>query len=428
MSIRCFSGLTTALLFSVVGICSQAWGTDAVSWRNNLDTAKIEATQSGKLVLLHFYTTTCGPCRVLDQNVFSQPQIGDEIERNYVPVKINAEEQSAIAAAYRIERVPSEIVLNAQGHVVASLSCPQNPSEYASQLSNLADHYRQRTGSTNSANQPPVQAAYAGLQVGQYMQQPDAPQQMASQAPAAPATTNNPYMTSNPAYSPVASNAYGNPSAAVPGTQQVQATMPTNAMPNSYRQQTVVPQQPVQQNYAATPPVQQAPVQQQIIQQQVVTNPNVAPAQANNPAAQVSPASHMSVARQLPEGTPPLAFDGFCPVTLRSNRKWVAGNAQFGAIHRGRTFLFTSDEQRQQFLANPDAFCPVFSGVDPVMLLDNNQVVEGSRRYGFDYRGAFYLFSSQESMNRFKSQPDQYAAGVRQAMSRMEAAGNSAVQ
>ena len=83
------------------------------------------------------------------------------------------------------------------------------------------------------------------------------------------------------------------------------------------------------------------------------------------------------------------------------------------------------EEQRQQFLANPDAYCPVFSGVDPVLLLDNNQVVEGSRRFGFDYRGAFYLFSSQESMNRFKSQPDLYAAGVRQAMSRMEVAAGS---
>jgi YHS domain-containing protein len=83
------------------------------------------------------------------------------------------------------------------------------------------------------------------------------------------------------------------------------------------------------------------------------------------------------------------------------------------------------EEQRQQFLANPDAYCPVFSGVDPVQLLDNNQVVEGSRRYGFDYRGAFYLFSSQESMDRFKSQPDLYAAGVRQAMNRMETAATS---
>lgn len=417
MSTRSLNWPVFASLLAVVGFCSQVIGADSVSWRNNLDAAKIEATQTGKLVLLHFYTTSCGPCRMLDQNVFSQPQIGDNIERNYVPVKINAEENSAVAAAYRIESVPSEIVLNNQGNVVASLKCPQNPSEYANQLSELADHYRQRTNPANGATQAPVQAAYAGLQVGQYMQQAAATQpQTANQTPATPASTTNPYVAQSPANSPLASNAYGNPTVAFAGTQQAHAALPSNAMPNSYRQQTTPVQQPAQQPMAATAPT---------VQQQVVTNPNVAPAQVTNPAVQVSPASHMSVARQLPAGTPPLAFDGYCPVALRANHKWVAGNAQFGAIHRGRTFLFMGEEQRQQFLANPDAYCPVFSGVDPVLLLDNNQVVEGSRRFGFDYRGAFYLFSSQESMDRFKSQPDLYAAGVRQAMNRMETAATN---
>jgi YHS domain-containing protein/thioredoxin-like negative regulator of GroEL len=414
MSIRSFNWHVLASLLAIAGLSTQLQGAESVSWRNNLDAAKIEATQSGKLVLLHFYTTTCGPCRTLDQNVFSQPQIGDEIERNYVPVKINAEENSAIAAAYRVERVPSEIVLNSQGNVVASLSCPQDANAYVGQLTNLADHYRQRTNPLGGAGQAPVQAAYAGLQVGQYANQPAPQQQAANQAPSAPASTNNPYATQGPAASPIASNAYGNPSVTLAGTQQVQPSMPANAMPNSYRQQLAPAQQPIQQALAP------------VVQQQVVTNPNVAPAQVTNPAAQVSPVSHMSVARQLPDGTPPLAFDGYCPVALRSSRKWVAGNAQFGAIHRGRTFLFMGEEQRQQFLANPDAYCPVFSGVDPVLLLDNNQVVEGSRRFGFDYRGAFYLFSSQDSMNRFKSQPDLYAAGVRQAMNRMETAGANA--
>jgi YHS domain-containing protein len=312
--------------------------------------------------------------------------------------------------------VPSEIILNGEGNVVASLSCPQSANDYVSQLSNLADHYRQRTNPSGGASQAPAQAAYAGLQVGQYMQQTNAQPQTANPTTVAAESTTNPYAVQNSANSPTASNAYGNPSVALAGTQQVQAALPSNAMPNSYRQQTELVQQPVQQATAATPPP---------VQQQVVTNPNIVPAHVTNPAAQVSPVSHMSVARQLPAGAPPLAFDGYCPVALRTNRKWVAGNAQFGAIHRGRTFLFMGEEQRQQFLANPDAYCPVFSGVDPVQLLDNNQVVEGSRRYGFDYRGAFYLFSSQESMDRFKSQPDLYAAGVRQAMNRMETAATS---
>lgn len=399
------------------GFRATSQAADTVSWRNNLDAAKIEATQANKLVLLHFYTSTCGPCRMLDENVFSQAQIGDSIEQNYVPVKVNADEAPALAAAFRVERVPSEIVLTPQGNVIASLSCPQNPSEYIGQLTNLADHYRQYAQGRTNANQSTVQSAYAGLHVGQYsqqqaIQQPGEPSQQAAYAMPTPSATNNPYATTqNTPYGPAANV---NPGFAQANTQPtVTPTLPANAMPNSYRQQSTTVQDP-SQSVAAQYPAYQQPVQQPIVQQQVVTNPA---------AAQVNTVSHVSVTRQLPAGSPPLAFDGYCPVALKSAHKWVAGDLKYGAIHRGRTFLFMGEEQRQQFLANPDAYCPVFSGVDPVLLLDNNQVVEGSRRFGFEYRGAFYLFANQESMNRFKSQPDQYAAGVRQAMNRMETGG-----
>jgi YHS domain-containing protein/thiol-disulfide isomerase/thioredoxin len=416
--------MSTRLLFPVVlfalklltEIHTPAAAAEAVSWRNNLDAAKIEATQSNKLVLLHFYTTSCGPCRMLDENVFSQAQVGDDIERNYVPVKVNADEAPALAAAFRIERVPSEVVLTPQGNVVASLSCPQNAGEYAGQLVNVADHYRQYTVGQPNANQPAVQSAYAGLQVGQYANQP-VPQQQAT-VPASPAATNNPYTAGqNAVYTAAAAPNYGYaPANNLPSNPD----LPANAMPNSYRQQAPSAQPPVQQSLATANPAYQQPLQQGSAQQ-VVTNPPAGGGQSINPAgSQVNPASHISVTRQLPAGSPPLAFEGYCPVALKSAHKWVAGDLKFGAIHRGRTFLFMGEEQRQQFLANPDAYCPVFSGMDPVLLLDDNQVIEGSRRFGFEYRGAFYLFANQESMNRFKSQPDQYAAGVRQAMNRME--------
>lgn len=379
---------------------------EAVSWRNNVDAAKIEAAQTGKLVLLHFYTTTCGPCRLLDENVFSQAQIGDEIEKNYVPVKINAELAPALASSYNIERVPTEIILDNQGNAIASLSCPQNSGEYSAQLLNLANHYRQRANRNTHSDQPPVQAAYAGLQVGQYNQNPVAAQQP-SNINGGPAVTSNPYAAAQQANSsPVTSNAYGNPTVTA-NYGSGSPLMPANAMPNSYRQG---PQEVGSQQTLA---------QQQSAQPQVTVNP-AASAQNVASTGQVNTVSHMSVTRQLPPGSPPLAFEGYCPVALKSAHKWIAGDLKFGAIHRGRTFLFMGEEQRQQFLANPDAYCPVFSGIDAVMLLDSNQVVEGSRRYGFEYRGAFYLFANQQSMDRFKSQPDQYAAGVRQAMARME--------
>ena len=57
-----------------------------------------------------------------------------------------------------------------------------------------------------------------------------------------------------------------------------------------------------------------------------------------------------------------------------------------------------------------------------------NEQVAGSRQFGFAYRGAFYLFSSKESMARFARQPERYSIGVRQAMNRMDAAGGGTIR
>ena len=413
-------------------------------WRTNLDAAKIEAAQSGKLVLLHFYTTTCGPCKMLDENVFSQGQIGDSIEQSYVPVKIDAGISSAIANVYQIDRVPQEVVLDTQGNVVAKLSCPPNAPEYIAQLNNLNEHWRQYQSRQGTTSQAPVQSAYAGLQVGRYQQQNGMPQSsgLASTAnphTAAPATGNTaastpiqaapPAMTNNPyavqQTNPVAATApamTNNRYAASaeqnsqPANQQ-HAELPANAMPNSFHTQTMAAAPTTQntQPHAASAEVPPSTVA-------------TAPTQVLNPeTAQITKTSHVAMTPQIPAGSPPLAFDGYCPVSLRTAHKWVAGNPKYGAIHRGRTFLFATEEQRQQFFSNPDAYCPVFSGMDPVLLLEKNEIVEGSRKFGFEYRGAFYLFASKESMDLFKSQPDHFAGGVRQAMNRMTASADNTV-
>ena len=374
---------------------------EAVRWRTDLDAAKIEAIQSGKLVLLHFWTPSCGPCRTLEQDVFSQPQIGDFLEQSFVPVKVNAELSPALAGAYQIDQVPSDVVLTPQGNVVAKLSCPMQPDAYTAQLKGVATHYVQFMAKPSAPVQPPRQSVYAGLQVGHYNTQPavtSTPQTSSATVNLAPAYTSNPFT--------------GAPQAPPQATAQMPAA-PTPAMPQRYSN----PYAP------ATAPA-------------TATAPAVAPAFALAPpvaqqyvaAQQPAPRSQIATTPpRLPPGSPALAFDGYCPVSLKLARKWVAGNPQFGAIHRGRTFLFTSDAQRQQFLANPDTYSPVFSGMDPGLMLDQNQAVEGSRKYGYEYRGAFYLFHNKETMAQFANNPDRYSAQVRQAMNRLDSKAGGSV-
>src|SRR5262245_23754229 len=159
-----------------------------VAWRTNLDAAKVEAAQTGRLLLLHFYTQSCAPCKVLDQNVLSQPQVGAAVERDFVPVKVDAEQAPALAHMFRIDRVPTEVVLTPQGNVVATLSTPDNPDAYVAQLQNLARHFRQTMpGAAPGPASPAINSAYANL-----------PLQGAAQPVAPPERQNNPYVAGPP--------------------------------------------------------------------------------------------------------------------------------------------------------------------------------------------------------------------------------------
>jgi len=126
-----------------------------------------------------------------------------------------------------------------------------------------------------------------------------------------------------------------------------------------------------------------------------------------------------------------VALDGFCPVTLLETvsrdpgdrSAWKKGDRNFGAIHRGRTYLFVSADQQQKFLANPDAFAPLLAGNDPVIYAERGQLLEGRRAYGIvtpDKR--IVLFADEGSRNRFEQSPAAYSNAVQQAMLRNDAA------
>ncbi|MGI9326235.1 MAG: thioredoxin family protein [Pseudomonadales bacterium] len=437
----------TKLLLALVwtAMLGQICHAAPINWRSSLDLAASEANSSGKLLLLHFYTPSCGPCKKLERDVFSQPQIVAAIEQNYIPVKINADNSPAYANRYQITRIPAEVVLTPQGNIVQKLTCPLEPNAYGAQIVNVAQHYSQRSLNRAASAQAPMNSAYAGLQIGAPAQ-PNITNEVkpAQNFPTVPNVMQNPYVKLAPPAAP--------PQVAPQTTAPPTATANVNSASSGLRYAAVTaPAPPVEQQTptaevpavavptATTPPVA-PPV---VATPPAVSAPTIAkqtpPAPPAESVAQPAPPQEKQVATTpqvpaevwppaLPSGTPPLGFEGYCPVSLRNSQKWVRGKATFGAIHRGRTYLFAGDVQRQKFLATPDAFSPVFSGNDPVMMLDENKQVAGTRKFGFAYRDAFYLFSSKESMARFASQPDRYSAGVRQAMTRMDAAAGGTIR
>ncbi len=122
----------------------------------------------------------------------------------------------------------------------------------------------------------------------------------------------------------------------------------------------------------------------------------------------------MGSERQNQASPPPLALDGYCPVTLLEQERWVCGDPRYGVIHRGRTYLFVGSDEARRFFSDPDRYAPVLSGIDVVVAVEENRQVPGKREHGAWYEGRMYLFSSEESFRKFDQEPSRYAAAASQ--------------
>ena len=111
-------------------------------------------------------------------------------------------------------------------------------------------------------------------------------------------------------------------------------------------------------------------------------------------------------------GSLPLGLEGYCPVTLAERGAWAEGRAQWGARHRGRTYLFAGPEQQKAFLADPDRYAPALSGDDAVVAFETGKSAPGQRRYGVVCQSRIYLFSSPETRDAFAANPDRYTTRI----------------
>lgn len=146
--------------------------------------------------------------------------------------------------------------------------------------------------------------------------------------------------------------------------------------------------------------------------------PTMPPARPQWPGtlAGSAPSTPPAVAPAVPgsaaDGTMPLGLEGYCPVTLVEKQAWTEGRPQYGARHRGRTYLFAGPAQQQTFLADPDRYAPALSGDDPVLAFEQGKSMPGQRRYGVVCQSRMYLFASPATRDAFAANPDKYVGRV----------------
>lgn len=448
--------MVTVLVVILPARFEQVWaaqsdGSSSGPWVSDLITAQRRAAASGKLILLHFWSSKCQPCRFMNERVLTQPEVAKYLAENFEAVKINVEQLPYTAKQYGVSAVPTCVILSPTGEVLQRWVGATDANRYLQQLAQVRSQWQARaqvatgpppgaapaiSAPSPSAYPPPgatspppspgmvpaqMPPSFAGVNPGML----DSPSVAAGYSPQQPAGT-APGMAPSP--SPPA--AIG-PSPAQTGGL-VAASPPTAGQPIGPQQVvSASPQVPAGWGTAGAGPSgpPQFTASAGIPSSSMVGGPPGSAAAGSSPAnlagsppsgtlgnSPQAVAQNSSVVQspssvgEMGSAMLPVGLDGFCPVTLSDEGRWLPGNPQWGVIHQGRTYYCAGPNERAKFLANPERYAPVFSGYDVVLASQKGILVPGKREHGAWYQGRVYLFASEETLLEFDRNPSRFAS------------------
>jgi len=145
-------------------------------WYEDLGTARRVAAETNRLLLVHFWAEWCRPCRQMEAEVFSRPDVLSALATNYVAVKVNYDRAPNLVRDFRIESIPADVILTPNGEVLQKFVGGSSPERYIDRINQIAYSYKQRSVTVARTTTPPATPPdrYSGMPWTQAAQTPTA--------------------------------------------------------------------------------------------------------------------------------------------------------------------------------------------------------------------------------------------------------------
>lgn len=88
---------------------------EQTNWQQALEKAKTE----NKFVFVDFYTSWCGYCKKLKRKTFSDKEVGDYYNKNFINIAIDGESEEGISLVkkYGINGYPTLLIVDSNGQL-----------------------------------------------------------------------------------------------------------------------------------------------------------------------------------------------------------------------------------------------------------------------------------------------------------------------
>lgn len=98
-------------------IADEGRDSGGVSWYSSLPEGMALAKSKGKPLMVDFFARWCGACKLMDRKTYSDPAVR-KAAGDFVSVKIDVTNDSAVAKKYRVQALPTIIFMSSTGKTV----------------------------------------------------------------------------------------------------------------------------------------------------------------------------------------------------------------------------------------------------------------------------------------------------------------------
>ena len=110
------------LVFSTAQSFSQIKFTEVTN-ESEWDQVTAKASEAGKPIFLDVYATWCGPCKYLEKNVYTNPDLGDYYNDKYINAKMDGETDfgAVFASEHQLQAYPTMFFLTADAGLITKI-------------------------------------------------------------------------------------------------------------------------------------------------------------------------------------------------------------------------------------------------------------------------------------------------------------------